>query len=176
MRNYTFRKQTQQDFQQRVKRIDPHYHAHGSAKRTAQRPSRPVLSLLLGFGWATLLVTVARNRSQIEDSLLQGTLPAQYHDYVFYMLAGLLAISAVLLAGPPRPLHRAARRAPRRRNSGGLLAGAAAAAVLAYTPADVFDTGLGLLHENSGTLIQAAAGSANVDLASITFVSSNSLN
>lgn len=99
MRNYTFRKQTQQDFQQRVKRIDPHYHAHGSAKRATQRPSRPVLSLLLGFGWATLLVTVARNRSQIEDSLLQGTLPAQYHDYVFYMLAGLLAISAVLLAG-----------------------------------------------------------------------------
>lgn len=176
MRNYTFRKQTQQDFQQRVKRIDPHYHAHGSAKRTAQRPSRPVLSLLLGFGWATLLVTVARNRSQIEDSLLQGTLPAQYHDYVFYMLAGLLAISAVLLAG-----HLVRFIVPRgarhgRRNSGGLLAGAVAAAVLAYTPADVFDTGLGLLHENSGTLIQAAAGSANVDLASITFVSSNSLN
>lgn len=176
MRNYTFRKQTQQDFQQRVQRIDPYYFKHGDTKRTCSRPARPLLSLVMGFGWAYLIFTVARNRTQIEESLRQGALPAQYHDYIFFMLAGLLSISAVMLGGHLLRFLMSRRASNGKRNSGGLLVGALAAGALAYTPADVFDNGLGLLHENSNALILAASEGVSVDLASISFVSSNGLN
>ena len=60
-----------------------------------------------------------------------------------------------------------------RSTSGG---GALAAGALVYTPASVFDAGLGMIDQNSRSLIVAASSTANIDLASIAFVSSNGLN
>ncbi len=176
MRNYTFRKMTQQDFKARVSRIDPEFSRHGEVKKSFSSPARPIMSLIMGFGWAYLVISVARNRGHIENSLLQGNLPAEYHDYVFFMLAALLAVSAVMLGIHLFRFLMARRASTNKCNSGGLLAGALAAGALVYTPASVFDAGLGMIDQNSRSLLVAASSTANIDLASIAFVSSNGLN
>ena len=176
MRNYTFRKMTQQDFQARVKRIDPEYYSHGEVKKTFSSPARPFMSLIMGFGWAYVVISVARNRSHIEHSLLQGNLPAEYHDFIFFILAALLAVSAVMLGIHLFRFLMSRRASTGKRNSGGLLVGALAAGALVYTPASVFDAGLGMIDQNSRSLIMAASSNVNVDFASVSFVSSNGLN
>ena len=176
MRNYTFRKLTQQDFKARVGRVDASVSRRGAATTTFSSPARPLVSLILGFGWAYLVIAVSRNRGHIEHSLLQGSLPAEYHDHVLFMLAGLLAMSAVMLGLHLFRFLMARRTSAGKRNSGGLLAGALAAGALVYTPPSVFDAGLGLIDENSRALFTAASSTTKIDFAAISLAASNSMN
>lgn len=174
MRKYAFRKMTHADFMSRLERVDPHYIRHGSGLTKNRVIERPFLSLVGGFAWAYVVISVARNREYIESSLLQGSLPVQFHDHIFATLAVLLAVSTVFLM--LHVLRFAARRnTVARKNSGRVLAGALMAGTLVYTPASVFELGLGLLDENSRSLIVAAgegAKNAGVSFSSVSFVSS----
>ncbi|MCR8546318.1 hypothetical protein M4578_00645 [Salipiger sp. P9] len=166
---------TREDFQARVKRVDPQYFRHGPRKIHQSGTARPFLFLSMGFAWAYLVISVARNRAYVEQSLLQGSLPAEYHGYIFHGLAALLSVSAVMML-----LHLfrycLRRSGPAKRNSGGLLMGATAAALLVYTPPGVFETGFGMLDDNSRAVILAASSGVKnavpVDFASVAFVSS----
>ncbi|MDO6587876.1 hypothetical protein Q4543_20390 [Salipiger sp. 1_MG-2023] len=175
MKKHAFRKMTQDDFQARIKRVDPCYvqASRRPEATTPPAPSRPFVSLLLGFGWAFVCLSVARNRDSIETSLLRGKLDTQYHDYIFYGLAALLAISAVMLAMHLLRYLFACTRGATKGNSGGLLFGAMLAAGFVYTPDSVFEAAFGLLDTNSRSLIVAAADKMPVDLGNIAFVSSS---
>lgn len=166
MKKHAFRKMTQDDFQTRIRRVDPGYVQAVQRQEPATRAgsSRPVLSLLIGFGWAFVCLAIARNRDVIETSLLRGKLDAQYHAYIFYGLAALLAISAVMLAMHLLRYVFTCKGGTRKGNSGGLLFGAMLAAGVVYTPDSVFEAAFGLLDTNSRSLIVAAADKMPVDL------------
>lgn len=155
MKKYAFTKQTQGDFQARLKRVDPAFARHGHAAYAKnETPTRPVFWTLAGFGWFYLVISVARNKSYIRDSLAQGSLPSHYHDAIFAALAAILAVSAVILI-----LHIVsffAKRGPKRSNSRGILIGALAAGALVYTPPSVLQTGFGMLDPNAQSLLLAA--------------------
>ncbi|EPX80394.1 hypothetical protein [Salipiger mucosus] len=172
-----FRKMTRDDFDARLGRMnaDQSRGAGSKARRNADR-EHPFLYLLAGFGSAYLVMTVARNREAIEASLRQGSLPAQYGDWVLGGTAALLAVSAVMLG-----LHvfrLVLRRGTDRRNSGGLLAGVIAAGALIHTPPSVVDAAYGMLDGNSRDLIVAATSSVQdnfpgIDFSTAAFTSSN---
>ncbi|WP_419409251.1 hypothetical protein [Primorskyibacter sp. 2E107] len=122
--------------------------------------SRPIGSALLGFGWAYLVAAIANNRVLIEESLKQGNLHPDYHGYIFMGLAGLLAISGVMLM--LHLLRYFTRSGGKKRNSGGLLVGALGALVLVYTPSSVWDTGWNMLDGNSRQLVQIASSKTSV--------------
>ena len=179
-RNYlmqrSFRKLGHADFRQRVKVVDPAYHRWGDgARRADHTQQRTVASALLGFGWAYLTITIANNRDSIEASLAQGSLPVEYHSWVFSSLAAFMGITGVMLV-----LHLARyllKSGGKKRNSGGILLGALGALMLVYTPASVWQTGMGMLDDNSrGIIMQAGAAVddvlPNVDFGKVTFVSS----
>ncbi|APZ54956.1 hypothetical protein [Salipiger abyssi] len=176
MRKYAFRKMTRDDFNTRVKRLDPQYFQHGDTKpvATCRATAHPYLCLLLGFGWAYLIFAIAGKRSLIETSLMRGSIPVQYHDYIFYALAALLAVSAVMLAIHVLRYVCLRRGRPGRSNSGGLLVGAAAAAALAYMPSSVLEAGFGLLDDNSKTFIMATSQGVReampAELTSVAFI------
>ncbi|WP_121629770.1 hypothetical protein [Tropicibacter alexandrii] len=172
----TFRKLSHADFRQRVKVVDPAYYRWGDgANRVDHTRQRPVASALMGFGWAYLTITIANNREMIESSLQQGNLPVEYHSWVFSGLAAFMGITGVMLA-----LHLARyllKSGGKKRNSGGILLGALGAMILVYTPASVWQTGMGMLDDNSrGLMMQASATVEevlpNVDFGKVTFVSS----
>ncbi|WP_417721456.1 hypothetical protein [Salipiger sp.] len=175
MRKYAFRKMTQDDFAARVRRLDSGYGRTVIGRTEAPVNERPFLSILGGFVLAYVVISVARNREFLEDSLHQGNLPAQYHQVIFGVLAALLAISAVMVL---YHLFRwTTKRGAKKRNSGSLLAGAMAAGVLIYTPASVFEAGFNMLDPNSRQIILAATSSVQetlpgVDFGSVAFVSS----
>ena len=173
----TFRKQNHQDFRNRIKRVDPVFYRWGERGAIADAtPHRPFGSLLMGFGWAYLVISVSNNRAVLESSLRQGSLPEQYHDMIFMGLAALLAMSLVMLA-----IHLfrffAGRKGGKRRNSGALLTGVMGALMLIYTPASVWQTGFGMMDGNSRSFVMAASATMSevipgVDLNSAVFVSS----
>ncbi|MGR3272486.1 hypothetical protein [Thalassococcus profundi] len=155
MRKYAFRKQTRSDFDSRLKRLDPAFSKHGhKAYQKDTTPERPILCALAGFGWFYLVIGIARNKAYIQDSLLQGSLAPQHQDLVVSGLGALLAVSGVMIL-----LHLVRfflKSGPRRTNSRNLLMGATAALALVYTPPSVFQAGLGMMDENSRSLILAA--------------------
>ncbi|EIE52322.1 hypothetical protein AL036_04740 [Salipiger aestuarii] len=165
---------TRQDFNSRVKRIDPYYASGNSSNASVLNAdtARPFLWLLVGFGWAYVCLAVARNRDVIEHSLLQGRLAHEHHAYVFYGLAAMLGISAVMLAIHFVRYTFTDKRSATKGNSGGLLFGAMIAAGIVYTPASVFEAAFGLLDDNSRSLIVAATEAVPVDFGSVAFVSS----
>ncbi|MBV2361018.1 hypothetical protein KUH32_14735 [Thalassococcus sp. CAU 1522] len=171
----SFRKQTQDDFRQRVKRIDPVYAGGGLVPAKDTTPRRPVLSVLMGFAWVYIVITVANNRDTIEISLTQGALDPRLHSWVFGALAALLMISAVMLG--IHVLRFFAKSAAKRGNSGSVLAGALGAVLLIYTPPGVWDAGFRMLDSNSRGVLQSATqtlGDAlpGVDFNKAIFVSS----
>lgn len=175
MRKYAFRKMTRDDFAARVRRVDPEFHS-GAGRCPAKRvKERPFLCMFGGFVLAYVVISVARNRDYLEESLRQGSLPAHMHGYVIGLLAAFLAFAFVAVL---YHLGRwITRRGAEKRNSGGLLAGAVAAGALVYTPASVFEAGYGMLDPNSRKVLQSATSTVKgnlpgVDLASIVFVSS----
>lgn len=177
MRAYAIRKMTHADFDARVKRVDPKFARLGhqaTAASTARAAKRPILSGLVGFVWAGIVIAVARNQAQIADSLAQGSLPQEYHVYVFGMLAALLAVSGVVAV--MHLLRCVGRRAGERGNSLSLVTGIVAAVVLTQVPAEVYETGLGLLDENSRNVMLAAGnsvrGPAGLEISGTTFLSS----
>ncbi|WGW02933.1 hypothetical protein [Tropicibacter oceani] len=172
----TLRKQTHQDFRRRIKSVDPTFYRNG--ERGAMKDAtaqRPIGSALLGFGWAYLVISVANNRTVIEQSLHQGNLHTDYHGYVLMALAALLAASGVMLL-----LHLVryfTKTGGKKRNSGGLLVGALGALVLVYTPTSVWDAGFDMMDGNSRSFVQTASATMSgaipsIDLGSVAFVSS----
>ncbi|WP_353475128.1 hypothetical protein PVT71_16345 [Salipiger sp. H15] len=167
---------THADFEARVRRIDPQFARYGASDAgTAARTSkRPLVSGILGFAWAGVVIAIARNQQVIETSLLQGNLPREYHVYVFGTLAALLAVSGVMAM--MHLLRVVSRRGSARGNSAGILAGISAAVMLSMVPAETFEAGLGLLDANSRNLIASASNSVRttggLDISGTTFVSS----
>ncbi|SDI08881.1 hypothetical protein [Alloyangia pacifica] len=175
MRAYAVRKVTHADFEARVRRIDPQFSRLGARDAGAiARPSkRPIISGIFGFLWAGMVIAVARNQAAIETSLLKGSLPQEYHVYIFGTLAALLAVSGVMVI--MHLLRVVSRRGTARSNSAGILVGIAAAAMMSMVPAQTYEAGLGLLNENSRGLIETASnsvrGSGGLDIRGATFVS-----
>ena len=155
MKTYTFRKQTQTDFRNRVKRIDPAFAGHGlftPGKDTT--PARPVVWTAVGFAWCYLVIGISNNKEQIRESLLQGNLQGHHHDLIMAALGGMLAISGVMFL--VHLVRFFMKEGAKRTNSRGLVAGAIVAAAVVYTPANVVSAGIGLLDQNSQSLLQAA--------------------
>ena len=171
-----FRTQSQLDFQSRISRVD-----NASCRRldtgsvTDTTARRPFGSILAGFAWAYVVIAVASNRAVLESSLRQGSLPAEYHDYIFMGLAALVAVSLVMLC--LHVLRLVARRGARRTNSRGMLIGVMGALTLVYTPSGVWDTGLAMMDRKSRNLLLSASSSVSealpgVDFGTISFASS----
>ena len=164
------------DFRLRIKRVDPAFYRGGvgGALKDTTAP-RPVGATLLGFGWAYLVIAIAGSRATSEQSLRQGTLPDQYHGYIFMTLAALLAISLVMLA--VHVFRFVTKRGGKRTNSGGLLIGVLGALVLVYTPESVWNTGFQMMDGNSRSLLLTASATVGdvlpgVDFGAATLVSS----
>lgn len=160
----------------RVHAVDP-----AQARGLLQRPGkdntqrRPFVSAIMGFSWFYVVVTIAINRSKIEESLLQGSLPAEHHSFVFNALAALLTVSGVFLLMHFARIFK--RAGAKRANSTGVLSGAAMAVALIYTPPSVVDAGVGMLDGNSRQLLEVAQNTVRdtlpgVDFAGIALVSS----
>ncbi|MDU8911299.1 hypothetical protein [Aestuariicoccus sp. MJ-SS9] len=177
MRGYSFRKQTRDDFTRRIEAVDPSHNRRSNrrAPREDKTPSHPFVSLIMGFSWFYVVVTVANNRSRIEESLVQGSLPVEYHGMVFNLLAALITVSGVFLM--VHLFRVLGRTGAKRANSSGLLTGAGLAVALIYTPPEMVHAGIGMLDDNSRSLIQVAQDTVRetlpgVDFGSIALVSS----
>lgn len=174
MRQYALKKQTRRDFDARLRRLDPDAAQGTEDKRSHSVTRRPIVSLFAGFGWIYLVITVARNRTAISDSLVEGSLPNHYHIWIFAGLAVLLAVSGVmLLTHMARVLFKDGAK---RSNSRGVLLGAVAAGGLIYTPPAVVEAGFTMLDTNSRALLRAAHSQVKstvpgVDRSQITMVS-----
>lgn len=164
------------DFRARVKRVDPVFYRWG--ERGSMRDAtvkRPFGSVLMGFGWAYLVVAVGTNRGLLESSLRQGTLSAETQNWVLMGLASLLAISGVMLC-----IHLFRyffHSGGKKQNSGAMLIGVLGALVLVYTPDSVWNTGLGMMDNNSRSMLLTASATfedalPGVDLGAVAFVSS----
>ena len=172
----TFKNQTRKEFRQRIRRVDPVYYRWGESGALADATARrPIASVLVGFGWAYLVIAVSSNRTLIESSLRQGNLPDHLHGYVFMGLAALLTVSVVMLG-----LHLFRfffKQGGKRANSGGMLIGVLGAMMLVYTPASVWDTSFRMLDGNSRSLLLSASATVGdvipgIDLSDIALVSS----
>ena len=176
MRAYAVRKMTNADFEARIRRIDPEFARYGAsdASKVARTSKRPIVSGIAGFLWAGVVIAVAQNQQTIEASLLQGSLPREYHVYVFGALAALLAVSGVMVM--MHLLRMVSRRGSARSNSAGILVGIVAATVMSMIPSQTYVAGLGLLNENSRNVIASAGTSvratAGLDIRATTFASS----
>ena len=152
------RKQTHTDFCQRLSRVESSICRPGASVATRDTTvARPFAATLTGFGWIYLVVAVSTNRELIASSLKHGSLPAEYHDWIFNGLAAMIVASFIVLA-----LHvfrYFMKTGGKRTNSGGVLVGAIAALVLFYTPSDVWSTGFGMLDGHSRNAL-ASAGAA----------------
>lgn len=149
------KKQSHLDFRSRIKRVDPRFFRMGNhAYARDTTPRRGTLSMLTGFGWIYLAASIANNRDHIAASLRQGSLPAEYHPYIFGVLTAMLAASTVMvLLHLMRYLFNDGNK---KRNSGGILLGGLGALMLFYTPADVWNQGFGMLDGHSQNMLQHA--------------------
>lgn len=170
-------KQTRNDFQNRVKRIDPQFHRMGEAAYASDKaPRRRTVSVLMGFGWVYLVAAIGTNRDHIATSLEQGSLPAAYHDHVFMGLTVLLAASCVLLC--MHVVRYFLKSGNRSRNSGGILVGAMGALAVFYAPTDVWTAGFGMMDGNSKNLLLTASAALEetfpgINVDSMTYVLSS---
>lgn len=138
---------------------------------------RPIACTVLGFIWFYTVIMVAEKQAHLKASLVQGNLPAQYHEMVMAGLGALLAVSGVALA--IHLLRYVARQGAKKSNSRGILTGAIVAAALVYTPPGVFEAGFGMLDMNSQQFLLAASSTVTanvpgVDWSAIQLVSSYS--
>ncbi len=161
-------------FRRRIRRIDPTYHQAQSRTRDT-RAQRPLGAVLLGFAWAYLVIAISQGRETLASSLQQGSLPPEYHDYIFMALAGLLFASIVMLG--VHAMRFFFRSRARRGHSGPLLVGVLGAVMLAYTPTAVWHTGFDMIDDTSRGMIRTASSSVadslpGVDFGGATFVSS----
>lgn len=178
MRTYAFRKMTQADFRDRVRRIDASSSRKGQSERPEKGSRRPFLNMLTGFGGAYIVMTVARNREAIEINLAGSSLSASQQHVVLLALAVFLAVAAVALGINIFRWTMSRPKTIKRSNSSGVILGTFLAAALIYTPASVVEAGMGLLDDNSRSLLMAASegvkSAVPVSAASIAFVSSRS--
>jgi hypothetical protein len=172
-----YRKLGHEDFRKRVARVDPRFHRLGHAAYARDTTvAKPFGSVLLGFGWIYFVSAISTNRAHIEESLRQGTLPQEYHVYIFAGLAVMLMASVVLLG--MHLLRYFVKRGAKRSNSGGVLIGALGALVLYYTPDSVWQHGYGMLDSHSQGALMTASNAFNDSFpslakGSVAFVSSN---
>lgn len=174
----TLTKQTHSDFMLRVRRVDPKFHTHGEAAYAKdRRPRRRTVSTLLGFGWIYTVTAIANGRDHIAGSLREGSLPTEYHPWIFAGLTVLLAVSAVMIL-----LHIARwlfHGGNKKRNSGGILLGALGALMLFYTPASLWTQGFGMLDGHSRTVLSQAGAALEdtlpgIRIETVSFVASSS--
>ncbi len=172
------RKQTQADFDARVRRLDPHYARTGRSRPSLAaetRADRPALAVLGGFTWIFVAVSISRNRETLRESLAAGTLNADMQWAVMAGLAAMLAATAVMLL--VHALRFVARRKGKRGASGPLLIGAIAALALSHTPPSVVSAGIEMIDPNSRALLRTAnktvKDNMGVDLGSVRFVVRN---
>lgn len=172
----TFRKLTQEDFRQRVARVDPRFARMGHAAYAKDgTAARPFGMVLVGFAWIYMVAAISNRRDHILGSLRQGSLPEQYHDWVMHGLAVMLAASMVLLG--LHLLRFKTKTGGKKKNSGGILMGALGALTLYYMPASAWNVGFGLLDGNSQQVVMAANQTfqqafPNLTLDNVAFVSS----
>ncbi|SLN27728.1 hypothetical protein ROJ8625_01148 [Roseivivax jejudonensis] len=173
---YSIRKQTRQDFDARVRRLDPHYARTGQSSGAAKSRNRsPLVWSVFGFVWIYVTASVARNQAFLRDSLAQGNLSSDAQYAVMAGLGAMLAISAVMVLWH---LSRVlVRRRERRGASTPILCGGALALALCYTPPSVLENGLQMLDPNTSKLLRTAQNTVSdgmgIDLGSVSFTSLN---
>ncbi len=168
------RKLGKQDFHVRVGRVDWYFAKNGYAKAIIRnRNERPVMWAFAAFIWILFVISIAENRTYLETSLVQGSLPAEMHGWVFYALGGLIMISAVTLGFhfvryvfKPREFRGA---------SGSVLVGALGAILLNQAPPDLLQDGFSALTGTSQLLAAAMGDGARdvtgLNISSVRFVS-----
>lgn len=168
------RKLGQQDFRDRLQRVDGHFARHGYAKTIVRnRNERPWLWTVIGFIWIFLVVSIAENRDYLEASLAQGSLQAEFRDYIFYALTGLVMVSVVALGF--HLLRFLFKRRDFRGASGSILAGALGAVMLTQAPPTllkdsanaVFGTGQVL----AGMIGDPGIPAPGIDISNVDYVS-----
>ena len=154
--NRLIRKQTHRDFRSRVKRVDPAFYRWGErANLRDATVKRPFGSVLGGFLCAYVVIAVANNRSYLESSLRQCNLSADVQGWIQAGLAALLAVSGIMLF--LHLLRFFLKSGAKKQNSGALLMGVLGAMMLVYTPASVWQTGYGMLDNNSRSMLLTAS-------------------
>lgn len=153
-------------FQARIKRVDPHFARHGVSKRQYTNINkRPVLSVLMGFGWVYFVVSIAKNRDMVKSSLAQGTLGADVQLWIMGGLGLFMILSLFMIAFHTSRFFLKGR--DQRGASGSILLGGLAAIMLLSTPPSAYQTITdGVLSGSSGVLMAAldTAGQNGVDL------------
>ena len=181
------RKQDRNDFDARIKRLDPAFAAlppqmredrkpWEMGNRTSRGPGSPVLMSGLGFGLALAALFAANNPETVQTMLVRSGWPIQFIHYATHGITLLiLGLVVFYLANAVRVFRP---KATGRGNAVGLVVGAVAAiAVSALDPIHL-QTGLNYAGFNSTEDILAFAKArtsdfANVDWTSVVPVSSS---
>lgn len=170
----TVRKLGQQDFRDRLKRVDGHFARHGYSKSVIRnRNERPMLWTFIAFVWIFFVISVAENRDYLEASLAQGSLTAELRDYVLYALTGLVVVSGVALGF--HLVRFLFKGRDFRGASGSVLAGACGAILLTQAPAAALQDGVSVLTGTSQLLASVVSNGAQditgIDVSDVRFVS-----
>lgn len=170
----TCRKLDQNDFRDRIGRIDAHHRKIGLIQPGPRRRNEhPIFWTVVGFVWIFFVLMIGKNLEWLQDSLTQGALSERQRDWVLYAVVAIIMVSLVKIGF--HALRLVIGRKGHRGASGSLVLGALAAGVLAYAPADLMEQGLQKLGDGSGEVLLAAADEAHaaisVSVSSVTFVS-----
>lgn len=183
----TIRKQTQNDFNSRIQRLDPQFAALKPSERFDDKPweparqpgfkrENPIMMTLLGMALAVTALFAVTNPEAYQALLLRTGWPAQF---LTYALNGASIISVGLVFLLLGNLFRIFNpKATGRWNAGGLVVGGLAGIAAFNIPGTVYDAGYALLGFESATDVLDYAQArtlelANVDWASVVMVSSS---
>jgi len=183
----TIRKQTQNDFESRIKRLDPQFAALKPSERFDDKPweptvkpgfksENPVMMTLLAMVLAVSALFAVTNPEAYKALLLQTGWPAQF---LTYALNGSSIVSVGLVILLLGNLYRVFNpNATGRWNAGGLVLGGLAGIAAFNVPGTYYDAGYALLGFESATDVLDYAQArtldlANVDWASVVMVSSS---
>lgn len=182
----TIRKQNRNDFESRIKRLDPQFAATRPCDRYDERPweparksgfkrENPVMMTLLGLVLAVSALFAVTNPDAYKALLLQTGWPAQFLTYATNGASIVSVGLVVLLLGNVVRIFNP--NATGRWNAGGLVLGGLAGILAFNVPGTYYDAGYALLgFENATDALDYAQARtlelASVDWASVVMVSS----
>lgn len=183
----TIRKQTRNDFNSRIQRLDPQFAALKPSQRFESKPwepavasgfkrENPILMGLLGLSLAVLALFAVTNPDEYKSILLYSGWPAQFLTYAMNGTAIISIGFAILLLGNVFRIFNP--NATGRWNAGGLVVGGVAGIIAFNLPGTYVDAAYAMLgFENGNEVLNYAQERtlqlANIDWASVVLVSSS---
>lgn len=138
--------------------------SHARGQRAKPVKGQPWLWRMVGFVWFYIVLTMARKKDYIAQSLSEGTLNEQAQFGFMAAMAALIAASLVVFG---IHLVRYVGKARMARNSGGLISGAVMASGLIMIPPEAYDHAFNLLDDNTRSFLETA--NANLDQSDLDF-------